>query len=298
MYIMLSELFAIIAPIFICAGLGFIWSRSGTPYPADFVARAVMNIGAPCLVVASLDKASVDLSLFMQVAFSALWVLISMALIAIFAIRLCGLKVTTFLPSLLFPNCGNMGLPLCLFAFGEEGLALALGYFLVMMLGHFSLGILIVDNGRESLSLRLQGLLKLPVFYAMGLGVLLLVTGWSLPKWLDNSVTLLSGFTIPLMMITLGVSLAQLKVAAITHSVMFSVLRIFGGLLLGWLWCEWMDIQGIARGVVLLQSSMPVAVFNYLLAERYDREPSEVAGLVVASTLISFVLTPVLLALI
>lgn len=221
-----------------------------------------------------------------------------MALIAIFAIRLCGLKVTTFLPSLLFPNCGNMGLPLCLFAFGEEGLALALGYFLVMMLGHFSLGILIVDNGHESLSQRLQGLLKLPVFYAMGLGVLLLVTGWSLPKWLDNSVTLLSGFTIPLMMITLGVSLAQLKVAAITHSVIFSVLRIFGGLLLGWLWCEWMAIEGIARGVVLLQSSMPVAVFNYLLAERYGREPSEVAGLVVASTLISFVLTPVLLALI
>lgn len=293
---MLPELFAIIAPILVCAGLGFAWSRSGTPYPADFVARAVMNIGAPCLVVSSLNKADVDLSLFVQVALSALWVLVAMAALGLFAIRGSGLKVTTFLPSLLFPNCGNMGLPLCLFAFGEQGLALALGYFLVMMLGHFSVGILIVHSGCESISQRVLDLLKLPIFYAMGLGVALLVTGYSLPKWLDNSVTLLSGFTIPLMMITLGVSLAQLKVAAIAHSVMFSVLRIFGGLLLAWLWCEWMAIDGVARGVILLQSSMPVAVFNYLLAQRYQREPSEVAGLVVTSTLISFVLTPVLLA--
>lgn len=293
---MFSELFAIIAPILVCSAVGFVWAKSGTDYPADFVARAVMNIGAPCLVVTSLNRADVDLSLFMQVALSALWVLLAMAVLGILAIRACGLKITTFLPSMLFPNCGNMGLPLCLFAFGDQGLALALGYFLVMMLGHFSVGILIVSSGGERVSQRLLDLLKLPIFYAMGLGILLLVTGWSLPNWLDNSVTLLSGFTIPLMMITLGVSLAQLKVAAIAHSVLFSALRIVGGLLLGWLWCEWMAIEGIARGVVLLQSSMPVAVFNYLLAQRYQREPSEVAGLVVTSTLISFILMPVLLA--
>jgi hypothetical protein len=143
---------------------------------------------------------------------------------------------------------------------------------------------------------RLLDLLQLPVFYAMALGIVLLFTGWSLPKWLDNSVTLLSGFTIPLMMITLGVSLAQLKVAVISRSLAFSSLRILAGLALGWLCCESLDIEGVSRGVVLLQSSMPVAVFNYLLAQRYNREPSEVAGLVVVSTLMSFILTPLLLA--
>jgi|TARA_B110000116_G_scaffold226238_1_gene206589 predicted permease len=293
---MFSELFAIIAPILVCASIGFVWAKSGTSYPADFVARAVMNIGAPCLVVAALNRAEVDLLLFAQVALSALLVLASMAVISVAAIGMFKLKVSTFLPSLLFPNCGNMGLPLCLFAFGEEGLALALGYFLVMMLGHFSIGILIVGSGHNRLSQRLLDLLKMPVLYAMALGVVLLFTGWSLPQWLDNSVTLLSGFTIPLMMITLGVSLAQLKVAMISHSLAFSSLRIFGGLALGWLCCASLGIEGISRGVVLLQSSMPVAVFNYLLAQRFNREPSEVAGLVVTSTLMSFVLTPLLLA--
>lgn len=293
---MLPELFAIIAPILVCSSIGFIWAKSGTPYPADFVAQAVMNIGAPCLVVSSLNRAEVDLSLFSLVAASALFVLATMALIGVVVIKIWRLKIATFLPSLLFPNCGNMGLPLCLFAFGEKGLALALGYFLVMMLGHFSIGILIVSAGHERLSHRIIRLLKLPVLYAMGVGVALLVSDWSLPKWLDNSVTLLSGFTIPLMMITLGVSLAQLKVADFGHSFMFSLLRILGGLGLGWLCCDWLQLEGVARGVVLLQSAMPVAVFNYLLSQRYDRQPAEVAGLVVTSTLLSFALLPLLLA--
>lgn len=292
---MLFELFAIIAPILVCSSIGFVWAKTGTAYPSDFVARAVMNIGAPCLVVSSLSRADVDLSIFSQVALSALIVMAMMALVGFVAIKWLELEQSTFLPSMLFPNCGNMGLPLCLFAFGEQGLALALGYFLVMMLGHFSLGVLLVSSGQEHLKTRLYGLLKLPILYSMMIGIWLLLFDVSLPKWIDNSVTLLSGFTIPLMMITLGVSLSQLKVTSIGHSLLFSFLRIIGGLAFGWLSCVALGLEGVAKSVVLLQSAMPVAVFNYLLAQRYNREPCEVAGLVVTSTLISFALIPVLL---
>ncbi len=47
---------------------------------------------------------------------------------------------------------------------------------------------------------------------------------------------------------------------------------------------------------MVLQSAMPVAVFNYLFAQRYARAPEEVAGLVVVSASLSFVTLPVLLA--
>jgi predicted permease len=47
--------------------------------------------------------------------------------------------------------------------------------------------------------------------------------------------------------------------------------------------------------VVIVQSSMPVAVFNYLFALRYQREPELVAGAVLASSLAMFLLLPVLL---
>jgi hypothetical protein len=51
---MLNQLLAVIAPILICAGLGFAWARRGHEYPVDFVTRAVMNIGAPCLIISAL----------------------------------------------------------------------------------------------------------------------------------------------------------------------------------------------------------------------------------------------------
>jgi predicted permease len=121
---------------------------------------------------------------------------------------------------------------------------------------------------------------------------MLVGTGWSLPAWLSNTTGILGGATIPLMLITLGVSLAQLKVARWRHSLLFSLLRVLGGFGLAVLVAGLFGLQGIERGVLILQFSMPVAVFNYLLALRYEREPGEVAGMVVLSTLLAFVLLP------
>ena len=63
------------------------------------------------------------------------------------------------------------------------------------------------------------------------------------------------------------------------------------GLLVSYLF----GLEGVARGVVILECSMPAAVFNYMLAMRYQNSPDEVAGLVVTSTLLSFAALPLLL---
>jgi len=284
---MFNELFAVIAPILICAGLGYGWARRGFEYPVDFVTRIVMNFGAPCLIVASFSKADIDISKMAEVAAASLVILLIMSALGIVLIRMMRLQVSTFLPSLLFPNIGNMGLPVCLFAFGETGLALGLTVFLLIFALQMSLGIALVA-GRGNL----VSLFKQPVLWATAIAVLLVTSGQSLPVWLDNATSLLGGLTIPLMLVTLGVSLAQLKVAEWKHSLLFSVVRVLGGfglaVLVAWLF----GLEGVDRGVLILQSSMPVAVFNYLLALRYQREPGEVAGMVVLSTLLAFVLLP------
>lgn len=98
------------------------------------------------------------------------------------------------------------------------------------------------------------------------------------------------------MMITLGVSLASLKVSGWHHSLGFSLLRVMGGFIVAILCCEWLAIEGIARKALILQSAMPVAVFNYLLAQKYHCDPEQVAGMVVISTIVSFISLPFLLA--
>ena len=284
---MFSELFAVIAPILICAGLGYGWARMGIDYPVEFVTRLVMNIGAPCLILSAFNKAGIDIGKMVEISAAVLVILLIMLILGGFLIRLMGLRIGTFLPSLLFPNIGNMGLPLCLFAFGETGLALGLTVFLVIFGLQMSLGIMLVA-GRGNLG----GLFRQPVLWATAVAVILVSTGISLPVWLENTTSILGGATIPLMLVTLGVSLAQLKVAEWKHSLLFSLIRVLGGFGLAVLVAALFGLKGVDRGVLILQSSMPVAVFNYLLALRYQREPGEVAGMVVLSTLLAFVFLP------
>lgn len=288
---MINQLFAVIAPIFICAGIGFVWARSGSAYPVDFVTRLVMNVGAPCLIVASFSETSIDIGSMTEITLAAFLVLCIAALAGTILLRLMRLEIRTFLPSLIFPNIGNMGLPLCLFAFGDTGLALALMIFLLVFTLQMSLGIVLVA-GRGNLA----ALVKQPVLWATAIALVMIAMEWSLPTWLDNTTRLAGDATIPLMLITLGVSLARMKVASWKHSLLFSVIRVAGGFLLGLVVAGWFNLEGVERGVLILQSSMPVAVFNYLLALKFEREPGEVAGMVLLSTLLAFFCLPFIVA--
>lgn len=288
---MINELFAVIAPIFICAGIGYTWERAGLSYPVEFVTRLVMNIGAPCLIIASFSQSNMQIGDMTEITLAALTVLGIVAVIGVTLIRVMRLDIGTFLPSLIFPNIGNMGLPLCLFAFGETGLALALTIFLLIFTLQMSLGIVLVA-GKGNLG----ALVRQPVLLATVIALVMVAMDWSLPAWLGNTTGLLGDLTIPLMLMTLGVSLARLKVAEWKHSLLFSVIRVAAGFLIALMVAGWFDLQGAERGVLILQSSMPAAVFNYLLALKFNREPGEVAGMVLLSTLLAFFCLPFIVA--
>ena len=293
---MFLALWNVMAPVLIAITIGYCWGRSRVPYAAEFVTRAVMNIGAPCLVVSVISRSEISGSGFAEVAAAAVLVLAGAALLGWGAIRAVGGDIRALLPSVTFPNNGNMGLPLCLFAFGQEGLALAVGFFIVQMTAMMVFGTPLLDRQSGNIWSILKGFAFQPLILAVIIGLVLLVGNIDLPQWLDRSVELLAGFTIPLMLITLGVSLSTLSTSGWWRSLGYSVLRIGGGLVMAWLVVECLEITGTARGVVLLQAIMPAAVFNYLLALKYDQEPTAVAGIVVASTVMALVAVPVLLA--
>ena len=113
--------------------------------------------------------------------------------------------------------------------------------------------------------------------------------------WVQNTTKLLGNFTIPLMLIAMGVSLARFHIASVKRSLLISVLRLSMGFVVGVAIAELLGLEGIARGITILQSSMPVAVFSYLFAVRYNRSPEEVAGTVLISTVLSFLSLPLLL---
>jgi predicted permease len=140
-----------------------------------------------------------------------------------------------------------------------------------------------------------KGMLSSPIIYAGALACILIFNHWTLPLSVQNSLSLLGGMSIPLMLITLGVSLSSLRLKGARKSLGLGCLRLLVGLGGGVATVYVLELEGMLRNVVLLQSATPAAVFNYLLAMQYRREPDTVAGMVVSSTLISFVSIPVLL---
>jgi predicted permease len=285
-----GDLFAIIAPVFTCTVLGWGWVRAGRAYDRELLTILIADIGAPCLVFSRLVALEVEPEAMAEMAAAAAISVAGVAVVGIAILRLARLPFNTFLCPLLFGNQGNMGLPVCLFAFGEEGLALGIAYFSVTATLQFTAGISIW-SGRLSL----RELARTPLIYAVALAVGVLTSGVAVPAWIWNTTEILGGFAIPLMLVTLGASLAELRVAKIGRGVALACCRLGIGFGVGVALAALLDFSGVARGVLVLQCSMPAAVFNYLFAQRYARAPEEVAGIVVLSTLLAFALLPLLL---
>lgn len=287
---MYAQLIPILAPVFVVTFLGYGWARLGAPFQREFLTSLVMNIGVPCLILHGTLQLEADAGLFLSMIGYAILALLVCTLIGATALYAMGQPLRSYLPPVAFGNAGNLGLPLCLFAFGKQGLGLAIGFYLVGSVSQFIAGPLF--QGRQPVW---RTLLTTPVNYAAVLGIALLATDVALPLWLANTMELLSGIAIPLMLLALGHALGSFQVQRLPLAAGIAASRLGLGLLVGYAITLAFGLTGVERGVVLVQSAMPVAVFNYLLAARYDRHPEDVAGAIVISTLVAFAALPALL---
>jgi len=290
---MLGELLAIIAPLFICAGLGFLWAKRDWPFDTAMVTPLAMNIAVPCLAFSSISTLKVDPAAFGELTLAILVAFSGFMIVGAAVLKVAGLSIRTYLPSLAFPNVGNMGLPLCMFAFGDTGVALGMAWYVIASLGHFTIGIWLVSGSPSP-----AFLLKTPIIYSLIIAFAFMLTETVPPKWALNTTQLLGNLGIPMMLLTLGVSLARLRVIGLGRGIALSVLRLLMGLAIGVAVAALFGLEGVARGVLILDCAMPVAVFNYIMAERYGRGSSEVASMVVISTALSFATLPLLLLII
>ena len=287
---MYQQLIPIIAPVFVGVLVGWSWARLKLPFQREFLTNLVMNVGVPCLILQGTAGLRADASVFVSMLGYGVMILVICALIGALALRLLRQPLRSYLPPIAFGNAGNLGLPLCLFAFGEEGLGLAIGIYLVGSVAQFLIGPLF--QGREPVW---RTLLTTPVNYAAVIGVTLLGTGTAMPEWVANTVGLLAGMAIPLMLIALGHALGSFRIEHLSTSAVLGLSRLALGFAVGWLLTVAFGLTGTVRGVVIIESAMPVAVFCYLLAARYDRHPEDVAGAIVISTVVSFLTLPALL---
>jgi predicted permease len=287
---LLQQLAAIILPVLVVPGIGYIWARSGNPFDNRFVTQLVTNIGTPALAADALTRIHMDTGALAEMAGLTALCFAGFLAIGVVTLRLMRLPHHSYLPALIFPNTGNMGLPLALFAFGNEGLAFAVVFFAISITAQFTIGMSLASGSFSPMRL-----IKMPLIYAIIFALTALYFGWKLPAYVSNTLQLLSGVTIPLMLLALGVSLAQLRVTRLPRNLLLSTVRLGGGAAVGFAVGHFIGASDLATGVLMIQSTMPVAVFNYLFAQYYNREPADVASMVVITTALSFVTLPLLL---
>jgi len=287
---MLNELFELLAPTFLSAFSGWLWVRSGRSFDRKMLGELITLIGAPCLVFSSLVSLEVTAEAMLQMAVAAGCAFLISGVLGFIVLRVLKLSPQTYLAPLTFGNQGNMGVPLCLFAFGVEGQALGLVFFAIGASLQFSVG-LFIWSGRFDL----MELVRNPIGLSAIAAAVAIGFELPIPTVLERTTGLLGAFAIPLMLLALGAAIAEMKVTDLHRSLGLACLRLATGLAIGFGLADWLEFSGVARGVLILQCAMPVAVFNYLLAQRYDRSPEEVASIVVVSTLLVASILPLLL---
>lgn len=288
---LLITVLQIVAPVFILASIGFVWVRTGGEYRVQFVTRLAMTLSVPCLIFVSLMQTEIDPAALTNTFWATVTSYGFVTLLFFALVKLARLEVQTFLAPLIFGNTGNLGLPLALFAFGDAGLQFAVVIFAIMAIYSFTFGIWLVSGGGSLLKV-----VKEPMVGATLLGAVFLFNGWQTPDWVTNTLTLIGQMAIPLMLITLGVAVARLHPRRFGTAIWLSGVKTAACVAIAWAVGRYFALEPVAFGVLVLQVSTPVAVTSYLIAEKYEADAEEVAGLVVVSTMLSVVTIPLTLA--
>ncbi len=283
-------LLPIVAPVFAIAGLGYLWVRGGFPYDSRQVTELVSRIGAPCLIFTTLATLQQPAEIALSVGLAAVLMVLGAMGVGLVVLPWVGLPRRTFLAPLMFTNSGNLGLSVCLFAFAAAGLELGIVYFTAIATLHFTLGILIWSGSAHP-----GPLLRTPFPYAVAAGIAVPLTGAPVPDWVFATTSLLGDMTIPLMLFALGAAAAQLRVVDLGATLRLVAVKFAIGFALAVSVVEVLALDGVARGVVMIQAVMPTPVFAALFAERYRRNPAAVASVVLVSTAASLLLLPLML---
>lgn len=287
---MVERIVAIVFPVFAIAIGGWLYGRRHKPDMA-FANQLNMDVFVPALVFAALADKSFDLAANQMLAWVAFLQIAASGVIAWALARTLGVDARTFVPPMMFNNTGNLGLPLTVLAFGEQALGLMVVIFMVTNLLHFSFGAWLLDH-----RVKWWTLWRIPVVAASiaGLAVSLL----QVPLWLPLklAVKMLGDVSVPLLLFSLGVRVADSALSDLRIGLIGALARPLMGLaicaVLVWLF----DIQGTARALVLLYGALPPAVLNFVFAERYNQEPSRVASIVMVGNIVAVAIIPVVLA--
>ena len=286
------KLFEVLFPVFFIVGIGVFLGKKNPNFDTSFITTYSGNFGTPALVIFALTAGGVTFDVFKEFFIYAIILLAVFGIVGLVFLVLMKKDYIRELPTFILPNTGNMGIPICLFAYGELGMGIAASISSLVVLLHFTLNIFLAKREFD-----FQIIFKSPAFYTIIFTVLLLYFEQPIPQFVMNTVMLLAYGMIVMILMSLGVALTQMKVFSFKDALITSTGRVIIGPIIGFVVVKIFDLTGAAAGVVLLQSSMPSAILCYLIASMYSPKEivDNISSTIVVSTIMSLVTIPIVL---
>ena len=286
------KLFEVLFPVFFIIGIGYYLGKSNPKLDTSFITNFAANIGSPAMVFYSITTTGVTFDIFISYFWYALLAIIGFSITGIIFLFSLKKEIIRELPPFILPNTGNMGLPICLFAYGTQGLGIAAAIASLVILFHFTLGVCLASK-----KFSLELILKSPPFYAVIISVLFLYFKIEPPVFVVNLTMMLTYAAIFLILMSLGIALTRFKVFSFKSALISSICRVVVGPIIGFLIIKLFNLTGFAAGVLLIQCSMPSAVLTYLVGSLYSPKKivDSIASMIVVSTIMSFITIPITL---
>jgi predicted permease len=262
---------------------GYVYARRAKPDMTN-VNRLSMTVIAPALIFSVLASKTFDVGEYGLLMLGSVAVVLGSGVLALPVARLLKVDWRTFVP--------NMGLPLAVLAFGDAGFPLMVALFAISNLLQFTVGTWMVahESGWPSL-------VRNPMVWSTLLGFGFAMVRPPAPEWLMLAIRMMGDALVPLMLISLGARLAQVRwsdwrlglIGGITCPLTGIVTALAASPLLG--------LDARQHGVLVLFGCLPPAVLNFMVAEQYRQEPAKVASIVLIGNMLSVVFVPIGLAL-
>ena len=282
---LLAKLFEVLFPVFLTIGIGYWYGKKDPKFNTKFITTFVGNIGLPCIIYYSLTSTNISMELFLRFAYYITLYVLLFSFIGIIILKILNKDIYRLLPPIILPNTGNMGMPLCLFAYGNMGLAIATATTSIILVFHFSIGILLASK-----KFSLKPLIECIPVYALLVSLVFVYYDIPSPKFLENATFLIGYSSIFLVLMSLGVALSKLRVFLFKETLVYSITRVIIGPIVGFGFVKFFNLSGIEAGVMFIQASMPSAVLTFLIGEIYSPKKisNTIASTVALSTFMSF----------
>ncbi|TWT27764.1 AEC family transporter [Planomicrobium sp. CPCC 101110] len=294
------EILNVVLPVFLLMGVGFVvgkWMKIDSKSVSDLS----IYVFSPALFFYSISASQMDMGDFGRIVLFAFSLFLIFALF-IYAVGKIFKWDKTYQNTLMlasgFPNAGNYGLPIILFAYGEEGVAIGIIYLAMQSFLMNSAGVFYASNHAHvpKKDIFLQ-VVQMPGVIAILLALALKIAGIPIPAAVENATGLLGQASIPTMLTLLGVTLASIRIknvlSFIGTAAVFKLIALpaLAFLLLGLIY----PAGSLEAKVLLVGAATPTAATTTLLAIKFGMNPDMVSSAMFVSTVASIVTIPLLL---